>query len=101
MGKKKRSLIIEEVSLASKEQRKVGPILPSFQHGVCDPAGLVSITRGCSVSADWPEAGQPRLQVSSLNLASMGVVVVILADRLGSWAQNQTGFNLLSSGVSR
>ena len=99
MGKKKRSLIIEEVSLASKEQRKVGPILPSFQHGVCDPAGLVSITRGCSVSADWPEAGQPRLQVSSLNLASMGVVIPV--DRLGSWAQNQTGFNLLPSGVSR
>ena len=56
----KRRMIIEDVTMQSKEIGKVGPILPSFQHAPCNPESLEANTKSVDLSVDWTQAGGNR-----------------------------------------
>lgn len=58
MGKTKKPKLmsIDDVSLQTRQNGKVGPILPVFQHAVCHPASLVT-SSSAKVESDWGSAG--------------------------------------------
>lgn len=49
---------MDEVMVERRENNKLGPVLPSFQHASCLAPALAAATQDCRVTALWGEEGR-------------------------------------------